>query len=249
MSSNGGPWSPAPESAPAARGRPRWALRIGVFAVFLLCLWGLSRLGGASVSGGDWGWLAFRILLLVGILSSVMARGLPGGQTARYGLAWLAIMVVLFVGYSFREDAAFVIGRVTSEIAPGFVSSAKPGELVVSRSGDGAFYVMGQVNGVPVRFLIDTGASTVVLSPADAERVGVDLASLNFVGEFETANGIGRGAPFTADSLRVGAIERTQFRMAVNRAPMSSSLLGMRFFEHLQSVELRGSKLYLRWNG
>jgi aspartyl protease family protein len=105
---------------------------------------------------------------------------------------------------------------------------------------------MGQVNGQAVRFLVDTGASETVLSPADAKRIGVDTAGLAFDHPSETANGVGYAAPLTADSLAVGTIRFENVPMLVNQAPMSSSLRGMSFLKRLESFKVSGRKLYLK---
>jgi aspartyl protease family protein len=105
---------------------------------------------------------------------------------------------------------------------------------------------MGQVNGQIVRFLVDTGASETVLSPADAKRIGVETSALRFDQPADTANGVGYGASFIADSLAVGTIRFASVPMLINQAPMSSSLLGMSFLKRLESFKVSGRKLYLK---
>jgi len=117
---------------------------------------------------------------------------------------------------------------------------------VVTQGDEGGFFVMGMVNGQRVRFLVDTGASDTVLSPADAKRLGIDLETLTFDKTAETANGMGYGAAFTADSLAVGSIAFSDMPLVVNQAPMSSSLLGMTFLRRLESFQVKGDKLYLK---
>ena len=93
---------------------------------------------------------------------------------------------------------------------------------------------------------------------AAAQRLGagkrctvkqLDLASLQFNKSVETANGVGLGAPYMAGRFTVGSIELTNVPMSVNKAPMSSSLLGMAFFNRLQSFRFEGDKLYLKPKG
>ncbi len=120
-------------------------------------------------------------------------------------------------------------------------------ELVVSQDAEGGFQVVGQVNGQPVRFMIDTGATETVLAPQDARRLGVDLSGLTFDRQSETANGLGLGAPYQARTLEIGPIRLTDFKMEINKAPMSSSLLGLSFLNRLDSFEVKGRKLYLKW--
>ncbi len=93
---------------------------------------------------------------------------------------------------------------------------------------------------------MDTGASETVLSPADAARVGIDLAALTFDRASETANGVGYGAAFQADSLSVGAITFRDMPIMINQAPMSSSLLGMTFLRRLESFQVKGDRLLMK---
>jgi aspartyl protease family protein len=111
---------------------------------------------------------------------------------------------------------------------------------------DGHFVVTAEVNGAPVNFLIDTGASDIVLSPADAERIGYDPARLSFTQRYYTANGVGRGAPVRLDSIAVGSITFDRMPASVNEAPMGESLLGMSFLRELSSYEVRGDTMILR---
>jgi aspartyl protease family protein len=120
-------------------------------------------------------------------------------------------------------------------------------ELVIPQDAEGSYVVIGKVNGERVRFVVDTGATDTVLSPADARRLGVPIERLAYRAESETANGVGYGAPYRAQRLEVGAIALTDFPMTVNRAPMSVSLLGLSFLNRLEAYEFRGRKLILKW--
>ncbi len=86
-----------------------------------------------------------------------------------------------------------------------------------------------------------------MLAPQDARRLGVDVSGLRFNRQSETANGLGLGATYVAGTLDVGPIRLNNFTMEINRAPMSSSLLGLSFLNRLDSFEIRGRKLYLKW--
>ena len=109
------------------------------------------------------------------------------------------------------------------------------------------FELVGKVNGQRVRFLVDTGATDTVLSPDDARRIGIDVDQLHFVQAAETANGKGYGAAYAAKRLEVGPIAFDNFALVVNRAPMSSSLLGLSFLNRLESFQVRDGQLVLRW--
>jgi aspartyl protease family protein len=119
--------------------------------------------------------------------------------------------------------------------------------MTVTRSADGGFYILGQINGAPVRFVIDTGANGVLLSPDDAKRAGMDVDALKYASPAETANGVAFMAPIILPQLEVGEMKLASVTAAVNKAPMSSSLLGMAFLRQLDSVEIHGDTLTLKW--
>ena len=113
----------------------------------------------------------------------------------------------------------------------------------LERAGDGHFYVEAQVNGARVRFLVDTGASVVALTPADAQRAGIALPS-------DRTRAIGAGGevevmPVSIDRIAVGPLSATRVRAAI--APqLPVSLLGQSFLSQVGSVEIRGDRMVLR---
>lgn len=211
-------------------------------------LWVLATLfPGRLGQNGSGAVYALGMLVIVG--SSLAARRLPLGQTVRYALIWGAIIAVLVLGVTCWSSVERVGNQVRSALIPGYAVAGAAHEMVVSQDENGSYYVVGQVNGKAVTFLVDTGASDVVLTPADARRLGVDTAHIRFDHPYETANGEGRGASWRADSLRVGQIGYSDVEMSVNQAPMSNSLLGMSFFRRLQSFRFEGGKLIMKGKG
>ena len=120
-------------------------------------------------------------------------------------------------------------------------------ELVVSKRRGGQFVVNAVVDGVTIDFLVDTGASTVVLAPADARRLGFEPDDLDFTERFQTANGVIEGAPVTLREVRMGELELDDVDATVVRSRMSKSLLGMTFLSRLDSYEVVENRLILRW--
>ena len=105
---------------------------------------------------------------------------------------------------------------------------------------------MAEVNGVPVQFLVDTGASVVTLSRDDAERAGLNPEGLSFSQRFNTANGTAFGAPVRIQRLSIGGIVLNDVRGAVMESGLTGSLLGMSFLERLSSYAVEGDTLTLR---
>jgi aspartyl protease family protein len=119
--------------------------------------------------------------------------------------------------------------------------------IAVDGGGRGQYIVHAMVNGTPVDFLVDTGASHVVLAPADAARMGFRAAQLRYTERADTANGTVRLAPVTLRELRIGQLSRTGVAAVVNEAPMRVSLLGMSFLDGLEGWEAKGDRLLLYW--
>ncbi len=224
----------------------RFGLLIMIVGLTGLGVWALSQYFPGR---GDWQSVAQGLMMVTIVASLLLRLRLQPHEALRNILVWVVIAAVLAVGYSFRSEMTSAWSRVRAEFAPGYPVQLSAHEMVVTQDQNGGFYVMGQVNGEPVRFLADTGASDIVLSPADAERLGVDLKALKFTDVAETANGIGRGASFKAASLAVGPVRFDDVPMQINQAPMSTSLLGMAFFHRLESFQIKGGKLYMRWTG
>ena len=126
-------------------------------------------------------------------------------------------------------------------------SDATGDELIVRAGRNGQFMVDAIVEGVEIRFLVDTGASSVVLTAEDAERLGYRLDGLEYSERYQTANGEILGAPVILPELRIDDLEFEDVHSSVIRAPLSTSLLGMTFLSRLESFEVRDEGLILRW--
>jgi aspartyl protease family protein len=168
-------------------------------------------------------------------------------QTARNVLIWVAAGGVLIIGFSFQSELKDLGLRLRSNLIPGYPVETGDHELTISEGSGGHFGVYGMVNGTRIAFMIDTGATDIVLDPSDAKRLGIDLDGLKFDRPFGSANGIGYGAKTVVESLAVGPIRFSNVEVSINKAEMGSSLLGMAFLKRLKSYSVSGGKLILRW--
>src|SRR5918996_248067 len=120
-------------------------------------------------------------------------------------------------------------------------------EHVIDAGPHGHFLIEAIVNGVPVDFLVDTGASHIVLSVRDARKLGFTASQLQFTEQFQSANGTVRAAPVELRELRIGQLRMFDLDAWVNGGPLPISLLGMSFLQRLSSYEVARGRLILRW--
>ncbi|HEY1709875.1 MAG TPA: TIGR02281 family clan AA aspartic protease [Rhizomicrobium sp.] len=216
-----------------------------------LALWQLSRLfpNSGDRAGWDETYLVRNVAILALVSGAIVSsRAFKARELVRNAAIWTAIAAVLVIGYTYQDELKAMGTRVRSELVPSYAVESEAKTVVLTQSDGGDYRVTGSVNGTAVTFMIDTGASDIVLSPADAQRLGIDLSSLRYDKFYETANGGGQGASLTVDNLTVGGISFDNVQVSVNRAPMSSSLLGMAFLRRLKSFEFSGRRLTLRAN-
>jgi len=119
-------------------------------------------------------------------------------------------------------------------------------EIRVSRAGDGHYWLTLDVNGMPVRFVVDTGASHISLSYQDAESVGLNPSDLDYDRIYRTANGQTLKALVQLDNIGVDSIQYTNLTASVSRqGQMDVSLLGMNFLSKLSSFKMEQGELIL----
>ena len=122
-----------------------------------------------------------------------------------------------------------------------------PDEMVVQAGHGGHFYVKADIDGNDVGFMVDTGASMVALSRADAENLGYSARDLNYTGRANTANGVARFAPVVLSQISIGDITIHDVQAVVMESPMNMSLLGMTFLRRLEGFEIKDDQLIMRW--
>lgn len=186
-------------------------------------------------------------LLLLGLLGASLAarQWFRPREFIRNACIWVALGAALLLAYSFRFDVLRLGDRIIGELMP-YRGQTEAGVIRFPASRGGHFIVEADVDGTPIRFLVDTGATDVVLSPGDARRLGFDLSSLAFTRRYRTANGLVMGAPVSLRQISLGPIIMTNVRASVNQAGMSHSLLGMSFLGRLSGYEVSDQTLTLR---
>jgi aspartyl protease family protein len=118
--------------------------------------------------------------------------------------------------------------------------------LTLRAQANGHVLLTAEVNGAPIRFMVDTGATWVSLTHQDALRAGVGGA-LNYSIPMITANGMAKAAPITLREVRIGDLAVDNVEATVMPEETGISLLGQTFLKRLRGYEMRGDLLTLSW--
>ncbi|VAV88070.1 hypothetical protein MNBD_ALPHA06-860 [hydrothermal vent metagenome] len=232
---------------------------LGYFSVFALIVAGLLLVVRLLAphwlqNENDQAQLIYLLLFLV--LIGGGAFGTNRAQMAvalKQALTWLAIFLLVVVGYSFQQQLIDLGTRVRSEVTPSAAVSIdqqtdqpRTNAVAIRKSSDGQFHATGKVNSALVRFMVDTGASSVALTGTDARRAGINLDKLDFSIPISTASGQTFAASVTLDKVSIGQITLRNVDAFVLQEGLDISLLGMSFLGRLQKFEASRNQLILR---
>ncbi|HEU0016913.1 MAG TPA: TIGR02281 family clan AA aspartic protease [Methyloceanibacter sp.] len=228
---------------------------IAIFVLALAAMLLVSNSSGtiANIDSDTFGYVALGVALLVFIGGGVLVRYRGhAGAMFRDAITWIALGLALVTLYSYREELLPVAGRLAGEHIPGNVMVVEetpggPVEVKLRKRLNGHFTANADVNGKSIPMIVDTGASTIVLRPEDAETAGIDVSRLSYTVPVLTANGRTVAARVRLDSVAIGPLQRKNVDALV-AAPkaLTESLLGMSFLGRLKSYEFSGDFLTLR---
>ena len=160
------------------------------------------------------------------------------GKLAQQAAIWIFIFLGAIVAAGLWSD-------IRDTVAPRQAVMQDGKQIVVPMQHDGHFYLTLEVNGTPVRFVVDTGASEIVLSAEDAARIGLASEALVFSGRAMTANGTVDTAPVSLDTVALGGVVDQRVRAVVNSGELPESLLGMSYLRRFSRIEIAGGQLVL----
>lgn len=190
------------------------------------------------MDGDDLGRLAYLALLLLAVGGYFVAQARRNlGRTAQQAAIWVFIFIGVIVAYGLWGDLRrTVLPEQTRVVGDG---------IEVAASDDGHYYLTAEVNGARVLFVVDTGASQIVLTARDAERAGLDPAGLGYFGSAQTANGMVRTAPVRLERFTLGPFEDRNLPAVVNAGDLDTSLLGMSYLGRFRTLAISGDRLHL----
>ena len=238
---------------PPRSGGVRWVVVAALIAlaIYLAVRSGVMRI--ESLRPDEIGQIFYLVVLIGFVGAALLGRGLGAGEVVRGTLAWLAVMLLLVGAYAYRDELTGVGARLLAVLVPGvplsgrLAGDADTGSVVVERSIDGHFGILATVDGAPLTLLVDTGASFVTLTTADAARIGISPSPRDFNVSIRTANGPIKAAAVTVKRIAIGPIVRTNVpALVAPPASLDQSLLGMSYLNTLKSYAIAGDRLILK---
>ena len=186
-----------------------------------------------------------RLIYLLVLLAMVagwffmQGRGEGFNKTLQQAAVWGMIFIGVAAGYGLWGD----ISRSSAVPQQSYESGI--GTVTLPRARDGHYYLTMQINGASIRFVVDTGATDMVLTRADAQRVGLSPDTLNYLGRANTANGQVRTAFVRLNEVQLGTVRDFDVSAVVNDGDMAQSLLGMGYLQRWGRIEISNNELIL----
>jgi aspartyl protease family protein len=165
-----------------------------------------------------------------------------------------AVVAAVAAGSAFASAGAVVAmaphpplraAKAETQVANAPAQAPSGSSAAIAKSTDGHFWARGTVNGASVRFLVDTGATAVALTPADAERLGLTPADLHYSYRVVTAGGQARAASVKLASITVAGARLNNVDALVIEKGLDTSLLGMSYLGRLARFEATPQSLVL----
>ena len=221
---------------------------IGVACLVLV----LNGTDGGTIAGlpdGDFAQLAYLGAWGVALASfGILLFRTKLGDALKATVVWAIAFAVLVGAYSFGPELGSLKDRLMVALLPGTlvpVGNDADNRFMALRGADDHFHLDGSIDGTPVSFMVDTGASIVAMDRATARKIGIDISRLRFSQKVMTANGMSSAAPVTLKTVKVGGIVRQDVQAAVTDGDFGTTLLGMSFLNTLTSFDFRGGRLIL----
>jgi len=184
----------------------------------------------------------YLLMAMMLVLGALINRREPFAKMAVMALAWVAIFGAGFVLFTFRDDLGMIAQRLKTEATGEPIVTGR--EVRIPMAIDGHFWVDGEINGAPVTFLVDSGATVTTIDRATALRAGATVADARDQ-MVRTGNGMIRVARGRAQSLQIAAIQRDNVGLHIVDGD-EMNVLGMNFLSTLTRWGVEGRWLILQ---
>lgn len=172
-------------------------------------------------------------------------RQMPTQKIIKYIAIWSGIGLALLAFYSFRFEISDTKERISSDLFPSKPINKNNEQLVISVSQDNHYYLTIKINNQSIKFMIDTGASDLVIDKKLASKLGINIENLYYDKIFRTANGEVSGASTYFNEIDVAGVKFYNVSASVTSSELSVPLLGMSFLKRFYKYEFYRDKLIL----
>jgi aspartyl protease family protein len=172
-------------------------------------------------------------------------KDLPTKKIFEFSGLWILLTLLVLILYSFRFEIGEIKDRVLSDLFPTKAINKNQEKLILNIAQDGHYYLNVKIRNQEVRFMIDTGASDMVIDEKIALKLGFDLQNINYDKIFQTANGQSYGASIYFDEVDVSGIKFYNVQASITNSDLVIPLLGMSFLQKFYKYEFFRDKLIL----
>lgn len=200
-----------------------------------------------QLGGSDWQNLIYLLVVLSILIAGLLSRReLNFVKILKYLAIWSALGLVIISLYAYRFEFADFKSRIFGELNPRAAQiNEEVGSMTLRASSDGHFYFNAKISGEEIVFMVDTGASDLVLGANQAKKLGINLARLKFTKRYETANGAVLAAPIVLRNFQIGEMFFEEIQAAVSQSDMFSGLAGLSFLRKFSRYEFGQDRLVL----
>ena len=192
--------------------------------------------------------IIYLVALLAFLLSGVLFnKQIKASKLFGQAAIWLVIIFVLVGIYSFRFTFSNFKERISGELFPSQISKVGARKLAIKAANDGHYYMDILVNGSKIRFMVDTGASDIVLNYPDAKKAGINPREISSFRRYQTANGSVVNGITNIDEMRLSDVVFRNVKVAISDRNMGTSLLGMSFLNQFEKYEFYQNSLILSY--
>jgi len=198
-----------------------------------------------AISSHEWSNVIYILILVALLIMGFSRKDLPIKKIFEFTGLWIVFALVALILYSYRFEVGEIKDRVLSDLFPAKAINKNHEKLVLNIAQDGHYYLNVKIKNQEVRFMIDTGASDMVIDEKIAIKLGYDLKKINYNKIFQTANGQSYGASISFDEVDVSGIKFYNVQASITNSDLVIPLLGMSFLQKFYKYEFFRDKLIL----
>jgi len=198
-----------------------------------------------SISSQELAQIIFILILIVVTVMGFSNRKIALNQILKYLIIWIGIALVAIIIYALRFNVSDIKDQVTTDLFPSRAINKENRQLAISIAQDNHFYIILKINNKEVKFMIDTGASEVIIDKNLAREIGVDLQNLYYDKIFNTANGQVYGASINFEEVDISGVKFRNISASITESDLPVPLLGMSFLKKFKKYEFYQDKLIL----